>query len=77
MLWQSFYENVAQALAALPNLQAFELSGMHWGSLMEEDTERVWQSKPFVSALPVNVGGEEGDGQLLVGDVDSEHLFAY
>lgn len=35
------FENIANALADLQHLEAFELSGMHW------DHQRVWQSKPL------------------------------
>lgn len=50
---QPFYENVANALASLPDLQTFELSGMHWGSSRKanEDTGRIWQSKPLSSSF--------------------------
>ncbi|KAJ7591307.1 hypothetical protein C8J56DRAFT_935192 [Mycena floridula] len=42
---RSFYANVARALAGLPSLQGFELSGVPWGS--HEDNKRVWQSEPL------------------------------
>ena len=40
---------VAKALSTLPNLTAFELSGMQWGSSKREDEDgkRVWQSSPL------------------------------
>lgn len=46
---QTFYQNIANALASLPNLRAFELSGMPWGSSLKtaENEGRVWQSQPF------------------------------
>jgi hypothetical protein len=42
-------DQVANALAALPDLTAFELSGMHWGSSKRADggSKRVWQSTPL------------------------------
>jgi hypothetical protein len=44
-----FMDQVANALAALPDLTAFELSGMHWGSSKRADggSKRVWQSTPL------------------------------
>lgn len=44
-----FMEQVANALAALPDLSTFELSGMHWGSSTRGDdgNKRVWQSAPL------------------------------
>jgi len=44
-----FMDQVANALAALPDLTAFELSGMHWGSSKREEdgSKRVWQSAPL------------------------------
>ncbi|TFK43162.1 hypothetical protein BDQ12DRAFT_709004 [Crucibulum laeve] len=43
-----FYENIANALTSLPDLKAFELSGMHWGSSQKElNDARVWQSEPL------------------------------
>jgi hypothetical protein len=46
---QGFMDQVANALAALPDLTAFELSGMHWGSSKrgENGSKRVWQSSPM------------------------------
>jgi hypothetical protein len=48
-LSQGFMDQVANALAALPDLTAFELSGMHWGSSKREEdgSKRVWQSAPL------------------------------
>ncbi|KAF9263632.1 hypothetical protein L218DRAFT_959161 [Marasmius fiardii PR-910] len=47
----NFYESVGEALSGLPDLQAFELCGMHWGSLKkheEIDHEKpVWQAQPL------------------------------
>jgi hypothetical protein len=42
-------DQVANALAALPDLTAFELSGMQWGSSKRGDdgSKRVWQSSPL------------------------------
>lgn len=42
-------DRVANALSALPDLTAFELSGMHWGSSKRGDdgSKRVWQSTPL------------------------------
>lgn len=42
-------DQVANALANLPDLTAFELSGMQWGSSKREDdsSKRVWQSAPL------------------------------
>ncbi|ESK97495.1 hypothetical protein Moror_17674 [Moniliophthora roreri MCA 2997] len=45
-----FYSTIADSLSSLPNLQAFELSGMHWGSLHKSDDgtkQAVWQAKPL------------------------------
>ncbi|OJA15284.1 hypothetical protein AZE42_00948 [Rhizopogon vesiculosus] len=46
---QEFYEQVANVLTSFTELNAFELSGMHWGSQRKQDdsTKRVWQSKPL------------------------------
>ncbi|KAF8897295.1 hypothetical protein BD779DRAFT_1490075 [Infundibulicybe gibba] len=50
----SFYQDVANVLSSLPDLQAFELCGMHWGSSRKADNdERVWQSKPLTPDLPL------------------------
>ncbi|KAJ4472264.1 hypothetical protein J3R30DRAFT_3380037 [Lentinula aciculospora] len=45
----AFYEHIAGALNAFPDLQTFELSGMHWGSeeRKDSDRQRVWQSQPL------------------------------
>ncbi|KAJ3841553.1 hypothetical protein EV361DRAFT_76173 [Lentinula raphanica] len=45
----TFYQHIAGALNAFPDLQTFELSGMHWGSeeRKDSDRQRVWQSQPF------------------------------
>jgi hypothetical protein len=45
-----FYRNIANALTLLPELNTFELSGMHWGSSPKTvDKEgRIWQSQPLV-----------------------------
>ncbi|KAG7097276.1 hypothetical protein E1B28_004642 [Marasmius oreades] len=47
----NFYESVGEALSDLPDLQAFELCGMHWGSLKKhekDDHEKpVWQAQPL------------------------------
>ncbi|KAI6034040.1 hypothetical protein PISMIDRAFT_311236 [Pisolithus microcarpus 441] len=44
-----FYEQVANVLASFPELSAFELSGMHWGSQQKrgDGSKRVWQSSPL------------------------------
>jgi len=44
-----FYEQVANVLTSFTELNAFELSGMHWGSQKKQDdgTKRVWQSTPL------------------------------
>ncbi|KAI6151863.1 hypothetical protein BKA82DRAFT_124520 [Pisolithus tinctorius] len=44
-----FYEQVADVLASFPELSAFELSGMHWGSQQKrgDGSKRVWQSSPL------------------------------
>lgn len=46
-------DQVANALATLPDLTAFELSGMQWGSSKREDdsSKRVWQSAPLTTAF--------------------------
>ncbi|KAI6105529.1 hypothetical protein F5141DRAFT_1292820 [Pisolithus sp. B1] len=46
---QEFYEQVANVLASFPELTAFELSGMHWGSQQKrgDGSKRVWQSSPL------------------------------
>ena len=48
---KEFYEQVANVLASFSELNAFELSGMHWGSRPKRDDEskRVWQSSPLSS----------------------------
>jgi hypothetical protein len=48
---QEFMDQVANALATLPDLTAFELSGMHWGSSKPgmDGSKRVWQSAPLVN----------------------------
>jgi len=59
-----FYEQVANALDSFSKLDAFELCGMHWGSLRKRDDEskRVWQSSPLSSSpLPTE------DSDLLFG----------
>ncbi|GLB33584.1 putative RNA polymerase Rpc34 subunit [Lyophyllum shimeji] len=45
----SFYEQIATVLTSLPDLKAFELSGMHWGPSQKaaEDAGRTWQSHPL------------------------------
>ncbi|THV03319.1 hypothetical protein K435DRAFT_775003 [Dendrothele bispora CBS 962.96] len=73
----TFYRNVSNALGALTQLQAFELSGMHWGSLKNNENEmRVWQSKPFNSEqihqhhhhLGFEEEGSEQQQQLVLDD---------
>ncbi|KAG8218410.1 hypothetical protein J3R82DRAFT_4035 [Butyriboletus roseoflavus] len=46
-----FYEQVANILASFAELNAFELSGMHWRSQRKPDNESkwVWQSSPLSS----------------------------
>ncbi|KZT26928.1 hypothetical protein NEOLEDRAFT_1089644 [Neolentinus lepideus HHB14362 ss-1] len=42
------YQQIANKLDRLPNLSAFELSGIHWGSLKPQDQkQRVWQARPL------------------------------
>lgn len=55
----AFYEEIASGLGALPDLTAFELSGMHWGSRKKSDDgdKRVWQSKPL--SVDFEHGGDE------------------
>jgi hypothetical protein len=50
---QGFMDQVANALAALPDLTAFELSGMQWGSSKPGDggSKRIWQSAPLVNTF--------------------------
>ncbi|KAF8559042.1 hypothetical protein OG21DRAFT_1480908 [Imleria badia] len=57
-----FYEQVANVLASFADLNAFELSGMHWGSQPKRDDEskRVWQSSPLSN-------GTHPSDQLLFG----------
>jgi hypothetical protein len=45
------FQNIANALALLPNLRAFELSGMPWGSSLKtaENEGRIWQSQPLTN----------------------------
>jgi hypothetical protein len=46
---QEFYEQVASILTSFTELNAFELSGMHWGSQVKKNdgAKRVWQSAPL------------------------------
>ncbi|KAF8845708.1 hypothetical protein BDN67DRAFT_961321 [Paxillus ammoniavirescens] len=46
-----FYEQVANVLTSFSELNAFELSGMHWGSQQKRDdgSKRIWQSSPLSS----------------------------
>jgi hypothetical protein len=48
-----FMDQVANALSTLPDLTAFELSGMHWGSSKRADdgSKRVWQSAPLSNSF--------------------------
>lgn len=66
---QEFYEQVANVLSSFTELNAFELSGMHWGSerKQDDDTKRVWQSKPLQ-------GKTYPEDDLLFG---TEIFFAY
>jgi hypothetical protein len=45
------FQNIANALTLLPNLRAFELSGMPWGSSLKapEHEGRIWQSQPLTN----------------------------
>jgi len=57
---QTFYQHIANALTSLPNLRAFELSGMPWGSSLKtaESERRVWQSEPLTNtAVDTSVDG--------------------
>jgi len=69
----NFYEHIAGFLYALPALQTFELSGIHWGSQERKDstTQRVWQSQPLKSEL-------DSDPDVLL-DIDpySDLFFGY
>ncbi|KAJ3920218.1 hypothetical protein F5877DRAFT_38673 [Lentinula edodes] len=69
---QTFYERIAGALNAFPDLQTFELSGMHWGSkeLKDSDRHRVWQSQPLKSEL-------DSSPEYLEIDPYSDLFFAY
>lgn len=42
-------------LASFPELNTFELSGMHWGSQQKRDdsSKRVWQSSPLSTHTPL------------------------
>ncbi|KAH7916742.1 hypothetical protein BJ138DRAFT_1139055 [Hygrophoropsis aurantiaca] len=64
-----FYEEVANSLALFSELNAFELSGMHWGSRrkQEDSTKRVWQSTPLT-------GGFNPEDEIVFG---TEIFFAY
>ncbi|EPQ59544.1 hypothetical protein GLOTRDRAFT_71084 [Gloeophyllum trabeum ATCC 11539] len=66
------YQQVANILDRLPNLSAFELSGIHWGSLKPQDQkQRVWQARPL-SPL-----GFPADRQEDVDFVDLEDFVPY
>jgi hypothetical protein len=69
----NFYEHIAGALYALPDLQTFELSGMHWGSQERKDstTQRVWQSQPLKSEFDPDID------VLLDIDPYSDTFFGY
>lgn len=64
-----FYEQVAAILTSFTELNAFELSGMHWGSQAKQNdgTKRVWQSAPLQTRI-------NPDDDLLFG---SEIFLAY
>ncbi|KAJ3856943.1 hypothetical protein EV368DRAFT_61280 [Lentinula lateritia] len=68
----TFYERIAGALNAFPDLQTFELSGMHWGSkeLKDSDRHRIWQSQPLKSEL-------NSSPEYLEIDPYSDLFFAY
>ncbi|KAJ3880155.1 hypothetical protein F5051DRAFT_502034 [Lentinula edodes] len=68
----TFYERIAGALNAFPDLQTFELSGMHWDSkeLKDSDRHRVWQSQPLKSEL-------NSSPEYLEIDPYSDLFFAY
>jgi hypothetical protein len=44
---------VAAILTSFTELNAFELSGMHWGSQAKQNdgTKRVWQSAPLQTRI--------------------------
>ena len=73
--FQVFYENVAKALATLPELTAFELSGMHWGSRKRSDDneKRVWQSKPLSSEF----SHDQEEGSPVDFNPSSNYFLAY
>ncbi|KAK7060312.1 hypothetical protein VNI00_001077 [Paramarasmius palmivorus] len=60
----NYYDNVANGLASLPDLRAFEFSGMHWGTLNKTKMEleqAVWQAKPLDAAFAVDQSLEMED----------------
>ncbi|KII95786.1 hypothetical protein PLICRDRAFT_150705 [Plicaturopsis crispa FD-325 SS-3] len=67
-----FYNQVANALVAFPDLTAFELSGIHWGSKHDDEdgNKRVWQSKPLVESFDL----ENRDDDI---PIDYDLFFAY
>lgn len=67
---QTFYQNISNALTSLPNLRAFEISGMPWSSSLKTAENRVWQSQPLSTNF-----GTTGD-TYLGGDLDSDFFLA-
>jgi hypothetical protein len=67
-----FYRNIANALESLRDLNAFELSGMHWGSSPKALSQegRIWQSQPLA-----DLGTPDDDP--FAGDFDSEFFLTY
>ncbi|KAF9076413.1 hypothetical protein BDP27DRAFT_1313285 [Rhodocollybia butyracea] len=69
----NFYEDIAGALNAFPNLSTFELSGMHWGSHernLDSESQRVWQN-------PLKSESELSSDVLLDIDPYSDLFFGY
>ncbi|TFK56062.1 hypothetical protein OE88DRAFT_699757 [Heliocybe sulcata] len=63
-----WYQQIANKLDRLPNLSAFELSGIHWGSLKPQDQkQRVWQARPL-SPLGFAADREEDLDMMEPGD---------
>jgi hypothetical protein len=61
-----FYKEIAHRLAALPDLSAFELSGMNWGSRKKSNdcNERVWQSMPL--SVDLTLGAASVDPDMFI-----------
>jgi len=65
-----FYRDIANALESLSDLNAFELSGMHWGSKPADKEGRVWQSQPLADF-------GMSDDVSFIGDFHSDFFLAY